>query len=209
MTTPFSRIAVVRAAGLGALGALALLAACDTRMPTSAEIDEMDVAGAEAQAERLALTSEGEDVTYLVDGVEVSAEEARALAPDRIATVEVVKAAGVEGGIIRLRTRSGPSLSADTLIIEGSKETASVTIRRVSHGKTGSGFDGLLIVDGVIVSPTVDGEAIDLLRAAGIDPSRIERIEVIKGAAASQVYDDPRAARGVIIVTTKGGGEER
>lgn len=48
-----------------------------------------------------------------------------------------------------------------------------------------------------------------MLRAAGLDPSQIERIEVIKGAAAREMYDNPRAARGVILVTTKGVGEGR
>lgn len=72
-----------------------------------------------------------------------------------------------------------------------------------------SGLDGLLIIDGVIVSPSVDGEATDILRARGLDPSQIEKIEVIKGPAATAMYDDPRAARGVILVTTKGGGEGR
>lgn len=48
-----------------------------------------------------------------------------------------------------------------------------------------------------------------MLRARGLDPSRIERTEVIKGPAAMEMHDDPRTARGVIRVTTKGGGEGR
>lgn len=65
----------------------------------------------------------------------------------------MVRAAGEEGAIIRLRTRSGQSLSADTLIIEGSEDVPSLTIRRGSDMTARSGFDGLLVIDGVIVSP--------------------------------------------------------
>jgi TonB-dependent SusC/RagA subfamily outer membrane receptor len=34
----------------------------------------------------------------------------------------------------------------------------------------------------------------------------IESIEIIKGAAARALYDNPRAANGVILITTKPGG---
>ncbi|HEX2166719.1 MAG TPA: M56 family metallopeptidase, partial [Longimicrobiales bacterium] len=56
----------------------------------------------------------------------------------------------------------------------------------------------LIIVDGVIVD-----ESFSLNRLA---PDVIESIEVIKGAAALQLYEDPRAANGVIHITTRTGG---
>jgi TonB-dependent SusC/RagA subfamily outer membrane receptor len=36
-----------------------------------------------------------------------------------------------------------------------------------------------------------------------MSPESIEKIEVIKGEAARALYDHPRAANGVIIITTK------
>jgi hypothetical protein len=56
-------------------------------------------------------------------------------------------------------------------------------------------FEGLLIIDGV-VAPA------EALRS--LNPQTIERLEILKADAATQAYDDPRAANGVIRVTTKG-----
>jgi hypothetical protein len=39
------------------------------------------------------------------------------------------------------------------------------------------------------------------MRSIGAD--RIHSVEVVKGAAAAKMYDDPRAANGVIKITTK------
>ena len=55
-------------------------------------------------------------------------------------------------------------------------------------------FDGLLIIDEKIVASTALQQ---------LDPARIESVEVIKGNAATERYSDPRAANGVIKVTTK------
>ncbi|HYJ80633.1 MAG TPA: M56 family metallopeptidase, partial [Longimicrobiaceae bacterium] len=46
MTARFSRVATLRAGLLGVLGAAALFAACDTQMPTAAEIDALDLSRA-------------------------------------------------------------------------------------------------------------------------------------------------------------------
>jgi TonB-dependent SusC/RagA subfamily outer membrane receptor len=54
-------------------------------------------------------------------------------------------------------------------------------------------FDGLVILDGVPITK-------DVVRK--LPPNRIERIEVIKGAAAEKIYG-PEGANGVIRITTK------
>lgn len=226
MTTSFSRIASLRAAAFGALGAVALLAACEARMPTSAEIDEMDAASAEAQGERLQLIAPDSGVTYFVDGEEVTAEEAHAIAADRLAQVEVIRIRGTgHGGIIRLMTRSGEEIAADTMVREGGEpetgerrrlvqlraKSASdgdgdrVTVRRDTLGAfegLKDSFDGLMLIDGVEVGP-------ELKELEGLDPDDIDRIEVIKGPAAARAYDDPRAANGVIRITTKKAASSR
>jgi TonB-dependent SusC/RagA subfamily outer membrane receptor len=56
----------------------------------------------------------------------------------------------------------------------------------------------LIVLDGVITSES--------LAMKTLSPESIERIEVVKGAAARALYDHPRAANGVIRITTKGGG---
>ena len=51
-----------------------------------------------------------------------------------------------------------------------------------------------MIVDGVITEPTI---------VNSISPDQIVSIDIVKGAAATAQYSDPRAANGVIRITTK------
>jgi TonB-linked SusC/RagA family outer membrane protein len=69
----------------------------------------------------------------------------------------------------------------------------------------------LFIVDGTPVNndalSTVDAPnsgTVTTNRVADINPNDIERIEVLKGAAAASIYGT-RAAQGVVLITTKGG----
>jgi beta-lactamase regulating signal transducer with metallopeptidase domain len=197
MTAPFKHGHPVRAFAFAAFGALALIAACESEMPTAAEVEEMDAATAEAAARKLELIDAvGEDVAYYVDGRKVDAEEARALAPEELARVEVVREDGSKSAVIRLRTVAGDG--------SGSEATASWDVKLrlapVAEDGAASGtgpFDGLLIIDGEVAPSSRMGE---------LRPSEIESVEVIKGDAAAAISDDPRAARGIIRVITKTGG---
>jgi hypothetical protein len=214
MGTPITRSGRARAVGLGALGAFALVAACETRMPTSVEIDEMDVAAAAAHAEAWQIiTPYFERVTYILDGVEVTAEEARAISAEDILELRVVRATAEEGARIRLLTRDGDSaLETGTMEIrtagedrplvalragEGGEGTDRVLVRgssdRITYGPMSS-FEGLIVIDGVI-APTSE------LRA--LRPDQIANIEILKGPAATRAYDDSRAEHGVIRITLK------
>ncbi len=208
MSTRFSGTAAVRAAAFGVLGAAALLAACDTRMPTAAEVGAMDVSAMEAQAREWKLVTPGaEDVTYYLDGVQVSAEEARAILPERLAQVEIIRSgAAGESASIRLTSHSR-DLAAEASAIaehgtdaaeEGRREKVTAMLRANPEREVSvtpvSNFEGLLMIDGV------RAESSDL---RNLRSDRIESVEVIKGPAAARAYDDPRAAHGVIRVTTK------
>jgi hypothetical protein len=216
MSTRFSRTGVLRAGAFGLLGAAALLVACDTRMPTAADVEQMDVAAVEAQAQRFRLLGpETENVRYFIDGAEVSAVEARGFLADRIAQVEVVRATGETTARIQLRSRDNEvevhgsdhsnGSAADVRVLripqEGEIGTgARVFVRRQGEPGVNSipagEFAGLLLIDGVRVEPT---------ELRNLRPDRIERMEVIKGQAATEIHDDPRAAQGVIRITTKDG----
>lgn len=63
-------------------------------------------------------------------------------------------------------------------------------------GLTRTGFTGLMIVDGVITDPAI---------ANSLAPDQIVSVNILKGASATAVYSDPRAANGVIQITTKRG----
>ncbi|HEY0023710.1 MAG TPA: M56 family metallopeptidase [Longimicrobium sp.] len=234
MTTKLPRYARLRASLLGVLSVAVLATACETPLPTSAELEQMDVAAVEARGSRLALTSEGE-TRFFVDGTQVTPQEARAISADRILRMEVTKApvpsgtasaAPAGGGTVhiytvaegaesrRLSTRRETAGAASagvthTRVPRGAGAAGQGTIRVPRGGGSAGGdqvvvrsgsFDGLVFIDGV-QSPAA------ALRT--LDPQAIERIDILKGGEATRQYDDPRAANGVIRVTTKGGASRR
>ena len=85
----------LRTGVLCATAALSLVAACEARVPTSAEIQSMDVASAERSAMKSGLIDgmHGGPTEFYVNGAKVSAAEAHAIAPNDIATVDVQRAA--------------------------------------------------------------------------------------------------------------------
>ena len=155
----------------------------------------MDVAAAEAQAKRIVLVDSGR-TRYVVDGKTVSEVVAKGIRANRIAGVQVVKGTGNELSEIRIATQDTtfPISRLDSVRSADPLKPREVTSFGLSSKSPARKFDGLLMVDGRIV------DASELER---IDPSRIESIEVVKGAAAARAFTDQRALNGVIIVTTK------
>jgi hypothetical protein len=169
-----------RAAALGALAALALVGACEARMPTAAEIDALDVRKAEAVLPT-------QNVVYTVDGRVVTAAEARAIAAEAIVRVDVQR--GTTGGDrVTITTRAGAASGAPSAAAEA--ERAQVVERRAGEGSP------IILIDGV----RSDDAALKALR-----PDQIERVDVIKGAAAREVFNEAQANQGVIRVITKAG----
>jgi TonB-dependent SusC/RagA subfamily outer membrane receptor len=180
MTTRPSQFVRSRRISSGLLAAAALLAACESQLPTAAELQNMDVKGVEsrvAQVTKLDTTK----VIYLVDGKQVSRADANALSADKIATVNV---RGGKVQEIRINTRG--ALPAG--VVNG------VPLRVVDvSGSAKKPFTGILIVDG----KTVEASMLN-----SISPESIESVEVMKGEAAKAIYGEA-GANGVIKVTTK------
>jgi TonB-dependent SusC/RagA subfamily outer membrane receptor len=180
MTSRPSQFLRSRRIGSGLLAAVALLAACESQLPTAAELQNMDVKGVEtrvAQVTKLDTTR----VIYVVDGKQVSRAEANALAADKIATVNV---RGGKAQEIRIVTKG----ALPTAVLNG----APARVVEVS-GSAKKPFTGLLIVDG----KQVESSALN-----SIKPESIESVEVMKGDAAKAIYGEA-GANGVIKVTTK------
>ena len=219
MTSRPSRFAGSRQL-LGALCAsVALATACESKLPTSAEVERMDVAALQEKTKQLVLVDSGR-TRYLVDGKPVSEAEARDLRASRIGGVVVVKGTGNEMSEIRIVTldTTAPRIAVSvTGVREARRERDSVPglsltasgVRRPrvdsasgglttkvnkADGSLSRKFDGLLLIDGRIA----DASELDRM-----NPERIASVEVIKGAAAARAYADARAANGVIKVTTK------
>ncbi len=117
MTARPSRTALPARLGGALIASLALLAACESKLPTSAELDGMDVARATARVVEVARIDTSKTV-YLVNGRAATKQEAEAIATARIASIEVVRAASAKTFTeVRIRTATAGQ-SGDTVTEE-------------------------------------------------------------------------------------------
>lgn len=221
MTNKIPSFGALRSAALAALAAPLVLAACETELPSAAEIEQMDVAAAEEQAGISGVLVAREDAKYSLDGREISADEARRIEATRIASIEVTKDADDPGAAPAIAIFSAQGLAArgggspeaaeeqmgrvrqlDRFLVRGSEIRIRGTATFRGDSMTGTvenatltGFEDVLLF--------MDGKQVDPADLRTLDPDTIERIEVLKGAAATRIYADPAAARGVIRITTK------
>lgn len=186
MRIPTTRFAVLPFMRPVAASALALtLLACEGRAPTAADVRALDARQAERGAALLLGDGDG-PTTYFIDGVSATREAAQAIAPDRIAAVNVNKM--VNGATatteIRLITKAGAERG---LLVEDGEGP-----RVVVRGATATGSPLILI----------DGRRATKAEMEALQPSGIISVEVLKGEAAVREYGEA-AKDGVIKVTTK------
>ena len=194
MKRTYSRFTPVRTALLGAVATVALLAACEARMPTSAELDKADVASLEKSAAEFKTISDGTR-SYYVDGKLVSEAEAKGLAAPTIERVNFMKK-GDAHSVVMVTTKDGLH-SGDSLHFKVSSSealNAGGGPRERTMLKRGGGGTPLVYLDGVKASP-------DVMRS--LNPKSILSVDVVKGAAALQKSSDPAAANGIIYITTR------
>ena len=189
MKTTSTKRSLLRAGMFGAAAALALLAACEAKVPTGPEIDAMDVAGASkaATGTRLMMKSAMDSAIFYVDGKAVDAKTANSLTPNQIATIDVNKGDGVRS-IIRITTNGQ---APDSLAQSGNTK---VRIALTGDQPGRSAAQPLILIDGVKA---------DEARLQLLDKDRILSIDVIKGSSAQALSSDPLAKNGIIKVTTK------
>ena len=198
MKTNRIRRPLLRAGMLVSAAALALLAACEAKVPTGPEIDAMDVASASkaVAGTRMFRKSQLDSAIFFVDGREVDEKLANSLTPNQIAAIDISKEG--EHSVIRVTTNGQPRSEEESA-------NGSVRMKMLRDTLSGSGvvlspraaakqFDGLLLINGV---------KSDQSALAALDRTQIERIDVIKGAAAEKLSSDPLAKNGIIRVTTK------
>lgn len=188
MTNPIPRFAVLRAATLAFLGGGALLAACETRLPSTPEIEAMDARGAERRVGHMIFDTP----EYVIDGRPATAAEAHALKPEEIARMEVRKTENGRGEV-RITTLAATNGSLPRRQAGPGDVLVQVPAGESRERMEMSRFEGLILIDGVAATPS---------QASALDPNRIVSVEVTKGSAAAQ-HDDPRARNGVIRITTR------
>lgn len=189
----------LRGVSVALIGVAALLAACEAKMPTAAQLDRMDARSAEGSARSLGLVSDS-SVKWFVNGVATSADAAKQIVADSIAAVEVNK---VEGGSrIHITTKSGARVASATNDaglalrprIGARDDTLGAALRSAAAERQGT--TPILIVDDVRA---------ELSALKTIDRARIATVNILKGASAVSLYG-PDAKYGVILVRMKPAG---
>ncbi len=188
-----------RAAISGVVGAVALLAACEAKEPTAADVDSMSVASAEKTAQQLGVlpTNIGH-ATYVVDSVRVSAETARRIGGDDIVSLKVrrtpsdtseIAITTRHGGAAKVSPNREPRFVRDSVLVNAVASSAKQLKPRSDSV--------VFFVDGVRTNyATLQQTLLTLPR------DRIESVEVIKGPAAEALYGIG-SGQGVVSVHTK------
>jgi hypothetical protein len=197
MTPRTSRFTHLRAGSLCAIAGVAILAACEAKIPTSAEVQSMDVAGAERAMKNVSIAID--TAVFVVDGKPASAAEAHAIPASRVASISVDAATAQVPAKISITTGAGSPKGTDlTIHARHLATTADSATMRGMHSQHASemqhAFTGVLLVDGVKVA---NGDM------SHLDPNDIASVEVLKGESATSASSDPAAVNGVIRVTTK------
>lgn len=222
MTTRPSRFPLLRGSMLGVLALTAILAACEAAIPTSADVKKMDVTSLETKI-RSANMDFGADADYFVNGKAVPAAEAKAIAPDKIAAIRVMKSDIVKDGKstdakqtvsqVRILTKDAPE-GTDGFYVAEMKERGpgkpgeKRVVVKMLDGKSGlagqKGETDLLIgtKDGPPPLFIIDGVVSDATAMSRIDPHSIVTIDVLKGPSAEKEYG-ARGVNGVVKITTK------
>jgi TonB-dependent SusC/RagA subfamily outer membrane receptor len=223
-TNRSSRFSALRGGIALTLAAASLLVACQAELPTSADIDQMDAASATQAARKLAFVR-GPDstVAYTIDGRSATRAEAEALATAEIASIEVARTRGGPGSYISIITKEGDTTGGRVTFRTRTLDSALTTrvvlkdsvarLQRRARGNVMLGDttvlrvrqrDGSGLIDGKAPVIYIDGVLSAATSIRGLDPKRIESIEVLKGPAAAAKY--PNGANGVILVKTKPNG---
>ena len=178
---------LLRGLSVAILGLAALLAACEAKMPTAAQVDGMDARSAEGAARSFGVARDSA-LSWFVNGVPSSAVVAKQIVADSIASVEVHKVAG--GSRIYITTKDREYVLRQRLGAPDDTLTATVSQSKVQ------GAEPMLFIDGVRA---------DAAALKKIDRARIATVNVLKGVSAVSEYG-PAATNGVIVVTTKPAG---
>lgn len=210
-----------RAVGAAALAITFAALACET---TTVSIVSTEAAEAELVAEGTDTSSvavqelvSGRDAPlYVLDGVIVAREAIEDIDPRAIESIEVIKGGAAQGlygeraadGVVVITTGQGKPEAVSIVEMETPEaqhvaeraDSTDAIVRRpdavvVFRSEGASEVEQpLYVIDGVIVTRApIDLDSLD-----------IDRIEVVKGSTAQELYGE-RGANGVVIITTKKG----
>jgi TonB-dependent SusC/RagA subfamily outer membrane receptor len=180
------------------VGLAALLAACEAKMPTSADVEHLDGRSAERSAQLLGLLVPDSSLVWSVDDVVSTEGEAKAIPAKNIAAVEVGKSEG--RAHIYVTTKAAQKVGYAKI-----PDTVRAVNRRVGMPDDSVAFVQKMQTP-AMKEPApiviIDGVRSDASALRTLDRTRIDKVEVLKGPLALSVYGAD-ATNGVIVVTTK------
>lgn len=161
MTSPKSRRSPFIASGLALVGAALIATACNTDVPTAADVRDADVA---AVTKTLGLPSSEGAVQYTVDGQSRTAAEARAVQADQIESIEVQRGVASGTSTVHIRTRRA----------DGTSKPLTVTGQRIELVVDTVAKNGIALVADTIVAYSTDSTRV-LVAGRATDSTLTER----------------------------------
>ncbi len=169
MTTRPGSLRTTRRVMAIAITSGALLAACGAELPTSAELEGMDVTAAQQRAEKL--TAPAAVTEFVIDGKAATAVEARGLLAERIATIDIRKKSK-DANVISITTRDAKGTSQVT---ERNVSRVAGDVGSIVFSAAGDGSEKVVIgtktsdaVGGLVIrTDTLGARTVVMLRADG------------------------------------------
>lgn len=209
MTTPPTVRSPILTAVLALAAAAVAVTACTTEVPTAMDIRDADV---NTVAEALGLPAQSGAVEFVVDGEVWTEARGRALLPEQIASIEVVRMGDPPQRRAQIRIATNPSDAtpgAAALVLPEGTPTAPAAMDRASAPPVTVTLRGdHVVVPGTGANPAplmvVDGEVLEAPTTLQtmVRPDQIAKIEILKGEAAIALFGE-RGIHGVIRVTTR------
>jgi len=220
MKSPTPRFVYGRALVAAAVAVTAVLAACESTMPTQADVQSMDAASAERALVALKAQADSAAVTYVVDGRAKTAAEARKLRADTLTSIVFVRGAGGRADTLGFNTYPKFAMGDSAAMLEA-KLTRKAALNRRMDGERRTGLVRIRDGDTTALVRTLSNRAADTkatilingvvatqAQMRALDRNDIADIEVVKGASATRAYPNIlNADKGVISIVTKSGSK--
>jgi beta-lactamase regulating signal transducer with metallopeptidase domain len=190
-----SRFALVRGGASCALAGLLVLAACEAKVPTSAEMSSMDVAQMEKSVAKTGAFGDAkfENADFFYNGAPITAWQARKIEAENIGNMMVVKGARRDTVLLESKDqfKKAEGVEVSYTRIRGPSKTAHADEGMKIRTRGDARSQPAVMIDGVITTESA---------LAGLSPEAIRSINVLKP---SKTAPDRKYPNGLIVIETK------
>lgn len=180
MDTKVTRGTIARLVVALPIAALALLAACESQLPSAAEVDAMDVSSLEGRLDDLyGVSSFATDSTrFYLDGESVTGERARAVPAETIAEITVKRGGGGDASEVRITTRPA-QLTGEVSTPSDSAPAGQVEFRSAASQDEVSDQVALRAVGPAEAGEPTEASTVVLIPPGTPSPSALEEVVVV------------------------------